>query len=305
MRNVLAMSLASAAVATLNIPTKEIAPGVFMPMSGMGTWQYNSSEAEASVSMGLAYGVRSFDTAQIYGNQDGVGAALRKSGVPREEIFLTTKVNGGQGEQGTIEAHEQNLKLLGTDYADLLIVHFPCDFDQTSCNKAERQATWRGLETLQKSGKARAIGVSHYCQQHLEDIFEIATVPVALNQQEWHVGMGPDPEGVKSFCDEHNVTFQSFSPLCGPCETLELITGKLVTGIGAAHNKTGAQVSLRWLVENGSPVIAKTNSQTHMEENMDIFDFAFTKAELKRLDDATSPASVETVANDCKITLEV
>merc|ERR1719291_262415 len=135
----------------------------------MGTWLYNSSQAEASVSMGLAYGVRHFDTAQTYGNQDGVGAAIRKSKVPRAEIFITTKVDGGQGENGTINAHEENLRLLGTDYVDLLLVHFPCDWDAKNCGKEERQATWRGLETLHKAGKAKAIGVSHYCQKHLED----------------------------------------------------------------------------------------------------------------------------------------
>jgi len=184
-----------------------------MPMSGLGTWLYNSSVAEDAVSMALAYGTRSFDTAQIYENQDGVGAAMQKSDVPRAEIFLTTKVNGGQGEDGTIAAHEQNLKFLQTSYVDLLLVHFPCDFDAKSCNKAERQATWRALERLHKDGKARAIGVSHYCQQHIQDVLDIATVPIAINQQEWHVGMGVDPEGVRSFCDAHNITFQSFSPL--------------------------------------------------------------------------------------------
>merc|ERR550525_1730809 len=100
--------------------------------------------------MGLAHGVRSFDTAQAYANQDGVGAAIRKSGIPRKEIFLTTKIDGGQGESGTIQAHKENLKCLGVDYVDLLLVHFPCDWDQKNCSKAGRQATWRGLETLQK-----------------------------------------------------------------------------------------------------------------------------------------------------------
>merc|ERR1712232_185019 len=197
---------------------------------------------------------------------------MGKSGVPRSEIFLTTKVNPDQGENGTVAAHEENLRLLGLDYVDLLLVHFPCNFDGvTDCSMSARQASWRGLERLHKAGKARAIGVSHYCQKHLQDVLDIATVPVAINQQEWHVGMEPDPEGVRSFCDAHNITFQPFSPLCGPCGTHELITGNLVTGIGAAHNKSGSQVSLRWLVENGSPVIAKTDNPKHLALNMDLF----------------------------------
>lgn len=279
-----------------------------MPMSGLGTWLYNDTVAEAAVSMALAYGTRHIDTANNYGNQVGVGKGIKNSGVPRNELFITTKVPGALGEEGTVSAHEDNLKQLGQDYVDLLLVHFPCSFESTGCNKKERQATWRGLERMQKSGKAKAIGVSHYCQQHMEDVLEIATVPIAINQQEWHVGMGPDPEGVRSYCDAHNITFQSFSPLCGPCGDKldrELITGDLVTGIGKNHGKTGPQVALKWLVENGSPVIAKTSSQEHLAQNMDLFSWDFTADEMQALNAATSPPSVETVANDCKITVTV
>lgn len=204
-----------------------------------------------------------------------------------------------------MKAHEENLKLLGLQHVDLLLAHFPCDWDAKTCNKEERQATWRGLERLQKSGKARAIGVSHYCQQHLRDVLEIATLPIAINQQEWHVGMGPDPESVKSFCDAHNITFQSFSPLCGPCDTDALIEGELVTSIGTAHNKTGAQVSLKWLTTHGSPVIPKTSNGQHLAQDMDLFGWELTAAEMSRLDAATKPASVETVADDCKLTMTV
>merc|ERR1712137_732953 len=138
------------------------------------------------------------------------------------------------------------------------------------CSKADRQATWRGLEQMQKAGKARAIGVSHYCQQHIEDVLEIATVPIAVDQEEWHVGMGPDPQGLVSFCKKHGISYQSFSPLCGPCGhpgDKELINGSLVTSIGKAHNVSGAQVALKWLVEQGSPVIAKSNKPAHLREN--------------------------------------
>lgn len=279
-----------------------------MPMAGLGTWLYNDTVAERAVSMGLAQGVRHIDTANNYGNQAGVGAAIKASGIARDELFITTKVPGGLGQEGTEKAHEENLRLLGLDHVDLLLVHFPCSFEGEGCNKSERQATWRGLEHMHKMGKARAIGVSHYCQQHMDDVLEIATVPIAINQQEWHVGMGPDPEGVRSYCDAHNITFQSFSPLCGPCgEKLdkELITGELVTGIGEAHGKSGPQVALKWLVENGSPVIPKTSNPEHLAENMDLFSWELTAAEFDKLNAATSPPSVETVANDCKITVDV
>merc|ERR1712183_414478 len=198
--------------------------------------------------------------------------AIKKSGIPRSEIFLTTKVVPDLGEDGTVAAHEENLRLLGLDYVDLLLVHFPCNFDGvTDCSRSARQASWRGLERLHKAGKARAIGVSHYCQKHLQDVLDIATVPVAINQQEWHVGMGPDPEGVRSFGEKRGITFQSFSPLCGPCGDKldkELITGELVTSIGKKYKVSGPQVALRWLVENGSPVIAKTDKLDHLKEDL-------------------------------------
>merc|ERR1712194_518940 len=129
-------------------------------------------------------------------------------------------------------------------------------------------------------GKARAIGVSHYCQQHIDDVLEIATVPIAINQQEWHVGMGPDPQGVRSYGEKHGITFQSFSPLCGPCGDVldkELISGDLVT------------------------VIAKTDKLDHLKENLDLFRFKFSAEDLRALNGAASPPSVETVAADCKI----
>lgn len=301
--------IAAASEHGLHIPTKEIVRGVHMPMAGLGTWQYNNTVAEDAVKMALDYGCRSIDTANSYDNQEGVGKAIAAAGFnkggQRKELFLTTKVPGALGYNGTISAHEDNLKQLGLDYADLLLVHFPCNFDgKTGCDKADRQATWKGLEKMQKEGKARAIGVSHYCQQHIDDVLEIATVPIAINQQEWHVGMGPDPQGVRSYGEKHGITFQSFSPLCGPCGDVldkELISGDLVTSIGKKYNVTGPQVALRWLVENGSPVIAKTDKLDHLKENLDLFRFKFSAEDLKALNGAASPPSVETVAADCKI----
>ena len=115
-----------------------------------------------------------------------------------------------------------------------------------NCSKAARQATWKGLEALYKSGKARAIGVAHYCQQHLQDVMDIATVDIAVNRGEWHVGMGGNPLGVPSFCRKHGISYQSSSSLCGNCagsDRTQLITGPLVASIGRAHNVSGAQVT--------------------------------------------------------------
>jgi len=301
--------------AELAIPTMQIGQdskggNVMMPMAGVGTWLYNDTQAEAEVKMALQLGARLIDTANIYGNQVGVGRAIKQSGINLSKLFITTKVPGGLTTNGTIAAHEENLKQLGVDSVDLLLTHFPCGFPTppsttpVNCSKAHRQATWKGLEAMYYAGKARSIGVSHYCQKHLEDVLAIATVNIAVNQQEWHVGMGTDPVGVVSFCKSKGISYQSFSPLCGPCGKTgkdSLLFGPQVTSIGKAHNVSGAQVSLRWLVQQGSPVIPKSSVEKHLHEDLDLFSFNLTDAEMAQLSAMTSPPSAEPVSGDCKL----
>lgn len=228
--------------------------------------------------------------------------------------FISTKVPGGLGMTGTIAAHDKNLQQLGTARVELLLTHFPCGFGTSpaarlesglvNCSKVARQATWRGLEAVYKSGKARAIGVAHYCQKHIEDILEIATVPISVDKEEWHVGMGPDPLGLVSFCRKHGISYQSSSPLCGNCKGAagtELISGPLVTSIGKAHNVSGVQVALRWLVQSGSPVTPATTNPKHLRDDLNIFDFLLTDSEMAELSAATSPPSGEPVSDVCKL----
>jgi diketogulonate reductase-like aldo/keto reductase len=294
----------------MRIGTDHNGNGVFMPMGGVGTWLYNNSQAEAEVTAACKLGARLIDTAYNYENEKGVGEGIKKCGVARTEMFITTKVPGGMSTGDTITAHESNLAQLQVSYVDLLLTHFPCGFPTSptsppvNCSKKARQDTWRGLEAMYKAGKARAIGVSHYCQKHIEDVLEIATVPIAVDQEEWHVGMGADPQGLVSFCKKHGISYQSFSPLCGPCgkKSLdELISGPLVTSIGKAHNVSGVQVSLRYLVQNGSPVIPKSDNPAHIKEDLDLFSFTLTDDEMAKLNAATSPPSAEPVSADCKL----
>lgn len=301
------------------VPTKEIAPGVHMPMVGLGTWDYNSSVAEGAVYMALEHGVRHINIARGFGltdNQEGIAAALKRSSVARDEIFISTKVPGGLGFQGTLMAHDNgNLRPLDMEYVDLLVADFPCIYNSGTlahCSKHERQETWRALEYLVNTGKARAIGVAHYCQQHIEDVLENATLPIAVNQQEWHVGMGPDPNGMQSFCKDRGITYTAFSPLCGKCDghDTELITGELVTNIGKAHGKTGAQVALKWLVQNGSPIFPKTSNPSHVMDDIDLFSWDLTDTEMDQLSAATSPPSEGTLVDgtvkfDCDISVAV
>lgn len=294
----LCLVLSAVAELPLDIPTVQIRgvhDSVKLPMFGLGTWQYNSSRTERAVDLAFAMGYRHVDTAMVYENQKGVGAALRRTGLPREEFFVTSKIPGGLNASATAAALDGCLEDLGLAFVDLMLLHFPSDFSGKGGPKA-RQEEWLALEAWAKAGKARAIGVSHYCQKQVEDVLEVSTVPVAVNQVQYHVGMGAASSAAtddKAYFESHGILYQSFSPLCGPCtppDNFELINGSLVTSIGAAHNKTGSQVALRWLVQQGIPVIPKSDNPEHLKENMGLFDFALSGAEMQQLSAATKPA---------------
>ena len=151
------------------------------------------------------------------------------------------------------------------------------------------QESWRAMEAFYAAKKARAIGVSNYCQSSFECILQTATVVPTVNQIQYHVGMGTDSEGLVSYCRSKNVTVQAYSPLGDG--TKELITGPLVTKIGAAHNKTGAQVALHWLANQGIPLSTKSTNEAHLRANLDIFDWQLEVSETAELDAATTPAS--------------
>ena len=278
--------------ATPTIGITGISGKVEMPMAGLGTWLYNSTLAEASTSLALKYGYYLVDTALGYKNQDGIGRALKASGRSRSSYFITSKIPGGLNADDTKAALDTGLAQLELDFVDLMLLHFPSDWAQKNTGKAQRQEQWLALESWAKSGKARAIGVSHYCKRHIQDVLEVATVPIAVNQVQYHVGMGmsgPNATDDKEFDLANGIVYQSFSPLCGPCGTSALIDGPLVTKIGARHNKTGAQVSLKWQIQQNVPIIPKTHKVSHMEENIDMFSWDLTEEEMKTLTNAAKP----------------
>merc|ERR1712151_557386 len=225
----------------------------------------------------------------------------------REDYFVTTKVNGSQSGAATTVAMEQNLKDLRLDYVDLMLVHWP------STTMAGVQEQWLALEAFAKAGKARAIGVSHHCKVHMEAVLKVATLPVAVNQNQYHVGMGSDTQPLlhdKAYAESHGIQYEAYSSLCGPCpdgQNMELINGSLVTGIGKAHNKTGPQVALRWVVQQGVPIIPKSSNPKHQKENFEVFDFELSESEMAQLTAATSPPETGTPpqppddAQDCKM----
>mmetsp|Transcript_6843 Transcript_6843/g.14653 ORF Transcript_6843/g.14653 Transcript_6843/m.14653 type:complete len:296 (+) Transcript_6843:62-949(+) len=271
--------------ASAAIPNVKLNNGVEMPLISLGTWQYNSSVAEDTVKLGIKVGFNHIDTANNYKNQDGVGRAL--AGLDRKSYFLTTKVPAPTTTKYYDETNQylnEDLKLLNLDQVDLMLLHYP---PQTN-DCATMQEQWRAMEDFYKAGKAKAIGVSNYCISSLKCIAEKATVTPAVNQVEFHIGMGPDPSGLKSYCNSKGIFLQAYSPLGDG--TTELITGPLVAGIGKAHGKSGAQVSLRWLVEHNIPLSTKSTSEKHLQEDLDIFEWSLTSDEKTQLDSATSPA---------------
>lgn len=277
-----------------------------MPLVGLGTWQYNESYAEQAVTDALAIGFRHVDTALGYNNQVGVGTALKKSKLQRQEIFVTSKIPGGLNATATEAALELSLQQLKLSYVDLMLIHFPATWAGAG-GAAMRRAEWLALEEWAKKGKARAIGVSHYCKSHIEDILSVATVPIALNQVMYHVGMGMSPNlgsDFKDYCQGIGIVYMSFSTLCGPCagkEKTELIDGPLVTEIGKAHNVSGAQVSLRWAVQQGIPVVPKSGNPTHLKEDFDLFSFSLSQSEMDKLSSASTPATGRDDSGDCEV----
>lgn len=276
----LAFALLTSAVAA-KIPTHKLNNGIDFPMMSIGTWQYTPSVAEQVVRDALGEGFNHIDTANNYHNQEGVGAALK--GVDRSSYFLTTKVPSGNAAT-TKKNLQTNLDELGLDFVDLVLVHFPPR--DNSCSAMQTQ--WKAMEEFYQAGKAKAIGVSNYCPSSIECIMKIATVTPAVNQVQYHVGMGIDPIGVKSASEKYGIHLQAYSPL-GNGES-DLITGEMVTSIGSSHNKTGPQVALRWIHENGVSLTTKTTKISHMDQDLDVFSFELTSEEKMLLDAATSPS---------------
>mmetsp|Transcript_16203 Transcript_16203/g.23821 ORF Transcript_16203/g.23821 Transcript_16203/m.23821 type:complete len:317 (+) Transcript_16203:95-1045(+) len=297
---------ATATIPSIRIGADRDGKDVNMPLIGAGTWQYNDTIAYQSVCKAFEAGYTFVDTALGYGNQKGVGLAIRDCWQrSREDLFVMTKIPGGIGSYEVYASHTQNLLELGLEYVDHVMTHYPADWDVTKASPAFRKEEWEALELLYYEGKARSIGISHYCPNHIDDIVKIATVRPSVNQIEYHVG-SHDVDHVIEKCQQENITFMSFSPLCGPCdyEPIDsLIDGALVTEISTKHNKTGSQVSLRYIVQQAlqgkmGGVIPKSNTMRHIQSNMEIFDFNLTDADMERLYEAAKPAAEP---GDCNV----
>ncbi|WP_028594181.1 aldo/keto reductase [Paenibacillus assamensis] len=249
--------------------------GVHMPQLGLGVWRVEEgAQVEEAVKTALQIGYRHIDTAAVYKNEAGVGKAIKESGVPREEIFLTTKVwNADQGYEATLKAFDESLSKLGTDYVDLYLVHWPTP---------ERDLyleTYKALEKLLEEGRVRAIGVSNFHIHHLERLMDNTSIVPVVNQVECHPRLAQNE--LRQFCNKHNIVLEAWSPLMQGGEILE---DRDVMAIAANHGKTGAQVVIRWHLQKGNIVIPKSVTASRIRENFDVFDFELTADEMATID---------------------
>lgn len=246
--------------------------GQRMPWLGFGVYQMkDDSEVETAVKHALGAGYRSIDTATVYGNERGVGRAIRESGVPRSEIFLTTKVwNDDQRARRTREAFNESLERLGTDYVDLYLIHWPVP----GCYRE----TWDALQEIHRSGRARSIGVSNFLIPHLEDLLRDGQAVPTVNQVEFHPRL-VQPE-LRRFCRDRRIQFEAWSPL------LQGQVGQLpaVLTLAAKHRKTPAQIVLRWNLQHEVVTIPKSVKPDRIVENAGIFDFELALADMAALD---------------------
>ena len=251
--------------------TFTLSNGVEMPYFGLGVYLAETGgEVEQAVHWALEAGYRHIDTASIYRNEEGVGKALSESDVPREEVFITTKVwNSDQGYQSTLDAFQASLDRLQLDYLDLYLIHWPVAGKYTE--------TWKALEHLYHEGRVRAIGLSNFMIHHLKDVLEVAAVTPMVNQMEFHPYLLRNE--LRAFCRQHNIQYEAWSPL---------MQGKAfdlpeLKALAAKYDRTIAQVLLRWDLEKGVATIPKSTKQHRIVANSEIFDFELTSEDIAQL----------------------
>lgn len=249
----------------------ELNNGVKMPMLGYGVYQTPPEETERCVLEAVDVGYRSIDTAQAYGNEEGVGSALEKSGLPREEFFLTTKVwISNAGYERAKASLEESLQKMRTSYLDLLLIHQPF---------GDYYGTYRAMEEAYKAGKVRAIGVSNFYPDRLIDLYHFAEIKPAVNQIETHVFQ--QQETARKYLKDRGVQIESWGPFAEGKNNF--FQNPVLVEIGKRYGKTAAQTALRFLIQSGVVAIPKSTHRERMEENFQIFDFALTEEEMQKI----------------------
>ncbi|MFT8872175.1 MAG: aldo/keto reductase [Sporolactobacillus sp.] len=246
--------------------------GVRMPGIGLGVWHVANGEAVIqSVTWALEAGYRMIDTAEHYHNEEGVGEALRRSGIDRDRLFITTKLwNDDQGYESTLKAFDTSLKQIGLDYLDLYLIHWPIS--------GRFQESWKALVKLYRDGWVRAIGVSNFHPRHIEALAEVSDVVPFVDQVELHPLLTQQP--LRDYCRARNIQIEGYSPL----GTGSVLNHPAIAAMAERHHKSTAQVILRWNVQNGIITIPRSTQKAHVESNADIFDFTLSSEEMAAIE---------------------
>lgn len=253
--------------------------GNTVPILGLGTYDATGDKGAKAVQMALEKGYRLIDTAAYYQNEEAVGKGIKASGVPREEIFVTTKLWRDQlSYEQAQEGFEASRQRLGLDYIDLYLIHWPANAKNYDNWQKANADTWRAMEDLQAAGKIKSIGLSNFWSEHLEALAQTAKVTPAVNQIEFHPGYW-QPE-VTHYCKRQGITVESWSPLAQG----RVLENETLKEIAERHQKTIAQICLRWIVQHEVMVIPKSSNPQRMEENKDIFDFELSDQEMEQID---------------------
>ncbi|WP_307842389.1 aldo/keto reductase [Streptomyces sp. RK75] len=256
-----------------NVPTTTLNNGVTMPQLGFGVWQVPADEAATAVTTALESGYRSIDTAAAYENEEGVGRAIAQSGLPRDELFITTKLwNAEQGYDTALRAFDASLDRLGLDFVDLYLIHWPMpDVDKY-------EDSWRAFEKIYADGRARAIGVSNFQPTHLNRLIQLGGTVPAVNQIELHPRLQQSVP--RAFHADHGIATEAWSPLG---QGGDLLDDPALGEIAAKHGKTVAQVVLRWHLQLGNVAIPKSVTPARVRENIAVFDFELSGEDMARI----------------------
>ena len=250
----------------------QLSNGVKIPIIGFGTYKLQNENDEACniVEEAINAGYRSIDTASFYNNEEGVGKGIRESGLPREELFVTTKVwVNDEGYENTTKAFNKSLEKLGLDYIDLYLVHWPTE---------NIKETWRAIENLYREKKVRAIGVCNCTVKQLEEIIGFSEINPMVNQVEIHPNRS-EKELLK-VCKRHNIVVQAWSPIMRG----QLSSNSIIKNLAQKYDKSEAQIILRWHLQNNVIAIPKTSHPKRIKENIDIFDFEIEKEDMENID---------------------
>lgn len=255
------------------VPRLSLNDGHTIPQLGFGVYQLPDAETPRIVGAALDAGYRSIDTAAIYGNEAGVGRALRETAIPRDAVFVTTKLwNGRQGYESTLTAFDESLERLGLESVDLYLIHWPCPQNDLYID------TWRALARLKQEGRARSVGVSNFTAAHLERAIGETGVTPAVNQIELHPHF--QQRALREVHARLGIVTESWSPL-GQAKALN---DPVLTGIAERHGRSPAQIVLRWHVENGLVAIPKSATPSRIAENLSVFDFSLSAEDRAAID---------------------